>query len=340
MKNRILRAVCLYLCVALICFASSSFAGPVETEKLKVVSTIFPPYDFVRQIAGDHVELMMLLPPGSESHSFEPRPQDIISIGSCDVFIYIGGQTDAWVNRILESIDTENIMVLSLLAMVDAVEEEIIEGMEHGHEHDDDHGHEEDHEHDDEHGHEDDHGHDHEEEVELDEHVWTSPQNAKRIVEALCETLCSLDPANAETYRQNTAAYSEEISALDAAFQAVVDSAVRKTVLFGDRFPFRYLVDAYGLSYYAAFPGCATETGASATTIAFLIDKVREEEIPVVFQIEFSSGKIADVICESTGAEKLEMHSCHNVSREDFQSGVTYMELMLYNVEQLKEALH
>ena len=311
-------AMILALCVL---FLTALPVYAEDVPKLNVVTTIFPPYDFVRQIAGDAVELTILLPPGTESHSFEPRPQDILRIQNADVFIYVGGQTDVWVDRILNSMDVSNIALLPMLSMVDAVEEEIVEGMEHSDDHD-----------------EEDHDDDHDE-IELDEHVWTSPENAKLIVNVIVETLSALDSRNADTYRANADAYIDELDALDAAFQAVVDRSARTTVLFGDRFPFRYMANAYGLTYYAAFPGCATETEASAATIATLIDKVRAEKIPVVFSIEFSNGKIADVICESTGAVRLEMHSCHNLSKTDFDTGLGYLELMYRNVEALKEAL-
>ncbi|MDR3210205.1 MAG: metal ABC transporter substrate-binding protein [Oscillospiraceae bacterium] len=289
-------------------------ADPAPGDKLRVVATIFPQYDFVREIAGDSVELTMLLPPGSESHSFDPPPRDYITIENCDVFIYVGGDSDAWVERILSSVDTSNMEVVALLDIVDAVEEEIVEGMEE----------------------------DEEEEAEgpeLDEHVWTSPRNAIQIVSSLTGTLCALDAEHASLYRENAAAYIAKLNALDADFQAVVDEAARKTIIFADRFPFRYFADAYGLSYFAAFPGCSTETECSAATIAFLIDKVRAEQIPVVFFIEFSNEKMADTICEATGASKLLLHAVHNITRDDFERGAGYLEFMTQNVQNLKAAL-
>jgi zinc transport system substrate-binding protein len=184
------------------------------------------------------------------------------------------------------------------------------------------------------------HSHDHEEEeVEFDEHVWTSPKNAKLIIAQITEELASLDPANAQTYRTNAAAYLSKLDALDLAFQDVVGKAARNTIVFGDRFPFRYFADAYDLEYYAAFSGCSTETEASAATIKFLIDKVNDEQIPVVFHIELSNEKIADTICEATGAKKLLMHTVHNVTRDDFDKGIGYLELMTEDIERLKEAL-
>jgi zinc transport system substrate-binding protein len=281
--------------------------------KVNVTVTIFPIYDFVRRIAEDKVNLTMLLPPGAESHSFEPSPKDIITIQNSAVFMYVGGESDTWVDRILESMNTDKIKILSLIDAVDAVEEEIVEGME-----------------------EDD---DEEEETAYDEHVWTSPQNAILIVNAIMELLCETDTANAELYRQNAQAYTNQISELDKQFQAAVNGARRKTIVFADRFPFRYFADAYGLTYYAAFPGCSTETEPSAATIAFLINKIKAEKIPVVFHIELSNERMADTISGETGAKKLLLHACHNVSKRDFDAGLGYLDFMRQNVENLREAL-
>lgn len=533
---------------------TSVTAGPQETaqgettqeetaaagkEKIKVVSTIFPGYDFVRQIAGDHVELTMLLPPGAESHSFEPTPRDIINIQDADLFIGVGGHSETWVAGILESVDAPQMKVLNMMDVVDVVQEEIKDGMEHNHDHDHGHSHEVDeaeiedrpladwagewqsvypylldgtldemlahkaeegdkteaqyreyyqtgfatdvekividdhtlefvkgsqadkaeyeyqgycvltnddgeksvryqfaakdeageapryiqfsdhlikpeksghfhiywgndgfaalneeienwptyfpaemtgaqiaeemtnhgHSHAEdeeahEHGHEEagEHGneeHGHEEDAhgqaageagseprsqvhdeEYDEHVWTSPVNSIAITREIAGVLMELDRDNAETYQANAKAYEAELQALDEEMKNAVASAKRKTLIFGDRFPFRYLVKEYGLDYYAAFPGCSTDTEASAQTVAFLINKVNEEQIPVVFHLELSNEKLADTICESTNAKKLLLHSCHNLTKKEVEGGVTYLELMKANVENLKEALN
>lgn len=307
-----------------------------EDSRLRVVTTIFPPYDFVREIAGDAVDLQMLLPPGGESHSFEPSPQDTIRIQNCDLFIHVGGHGDAWVERIMASMDGQDITVLRLIDMVDEVlEEDHEEGMPPE---EDDHDHEAHADEGEDHGH-DDHDHAEEAHTHEDEHVWTSPRNAMLIVGALTDALAAMDEGNADAYHANAAAYTAELAKLDAAFEAAVAEGSRTTILFADRFPFRYLADAYGLTYYAAFPGCANETEASASTIAFLIDKTREEKLPAVFTIEFSNGKIADVICESSDAVQMSMHSAHNVSKQDFDAGVGYLDLMWQNAEALREAL-
>ena len=301
-----------------------------EEGKITVTSVIFPSFDFVRAIAGDRVNLILLLSPGAESHSFEPSPLDIINIRESDLFIYPGSENAKWVERILDSFGSsshspmQKMKVLKLMDMVEAVEEELVEGME-------DH-------HDDAHHHEDEHDK-HDDAPSLDEHVWTSPRNAKVIVAAITDALCELDGDNADYYRQNAALYSLRLDELDAELRSVVGGAKRKTIVFGDRFPFRYLADAYGLEYFAAFPGCSTETEPSATTVAFLINKVKSENIPVIFHIELSNEKMADAISEATGAKKLLLHSSHNVTKRDFDSGVNYVDIQKNNITNLKEAL-
>ena len=280
--------------------------------KINVTAANFPPYDFVRQIAGDRVNLSMLLSPGAESHSFEPSPRNIITIQNSAVFIYTGGESDGWVDRILESMDTSGMKILRMIQIVDAVEEEIVEGMEKESE---------------------------EEETAYDEHVWTSPQNAILIVNAITDALCEADSANAAFFRQNAQTYTNQLDELDKQFKAAVDGAKRKIIIFGDRFPFRYFTDAYGLTYYAAFPGCFTDTEPSVATVAFLINKIKAEKIPVVFYIELSNERMADTISGETGAKKLLLHACHNISKRDFEAGLGYLDFMRLNVENLREAL-
>ena len=310
--------------------------------RITVTSLTFPSYDFVRAIAGDRVSLTLLTSPGMESHSFEPSPRDIINIRDSDLFIYPGGEGADWLHRIFEAAGIANgtsnrssedhgPKVLRMLEMVEGLEEEFVEGMEvyHGYDHDQHHHH--DHEH---------HGHDeHHDEVELDEHVWTSPRNAILIVSALAEVLAELDPANAAFFQSNAAAYIAQLREQDTALQAVVSGARRNLILVGDRFPFRYLAHHYGLEYYAAFSGCSTDTEPSAATVAFLINTVRREQLPVVFHIELSNERIADTISEATGARKLLLHSAQNVSMEEFTAGLTYLDILRNNVETLREAL-
>ena len=312
------------LCLALSLCACGETPAESGGEGLDIVCTLFPAYDFAREIAGEKANVTLLVPPGSEAHSFEPTPQDIIRIENCDLLICNGGESEAWLEEILAGRE-KDIPSLVMMDCVDALEEETKEGMQgvsHDHEHEEHDGHEE-------------HGH----EEEYDEHVWTSPVNASLIVSALCERLCAIDPENSGFYRENTGRYQAELQKLDAAFRETVKNGKFDTLIFADRFPVRYFVEEYGLDYYAAFPGCADDTEPSARTVAFLIDKVRDEDIPAVLFIEFSNEKMADVICEDTGCEKLLFHSCHNVSADQLKAGTSYLELMRGNLESLKEAL-
>ena len=327
-------AVCGLLCGSLLAGCGTERAEGVSEEvqddgRISVVTTIFPQYDFVRQIAGENVELKMLLKPGEETHSYEPTPQDIIAIQNSDIFIYVGGENDAWVEDILESMPEADMRTLKLMDCVDTVEEEHVEGMQEqpGHSHEE------------EESHEDETKEEHSVH-EIDEHVWTSPVNASAIVDKIKELLVQADPENRQIYEENAEAYEADLAELDAAFRDVVDNAGRSLVVFGDRFPFRYFVDEYGLDYYAAFPGCASDTEPSAATMAFLINKVKEEEIPAVLKMELSNENIANAIAEATGTEVRTFYSCHNLTAEEFEDGETYLSMMQKNVETLKEVLN
>ena len=292
-------------------------------NKLTIVTTNFPSYDFARAVVKDNkdVELKMLLKPGAESHDFEPTPQDIIDIKNSDLFIYTGGESDEWISDILDDIDTDKTKVIKMMDLVDVKEEEIVEGME-------DEEHEEEEEHHDE------------EEVEYDEHVWTSPVNAIKIVNALKDEVVSIDNVNKKVYEDSAKEYTDKLEKIDNEFKDIVKNAKRKEIIFGDRFPLRYFVDEYNLKYYAAFPGCSAQTEASAKTISYLVDKVKEDKIPVVFHIELSNGKIAEAISKETGAKVLEFNTAHNISQKDFDAGVTYVDIMEENTKVLKEALN
>lgn len=307
----------LYL-VAVMLLMTACGSGPVESGngEIQIVTTVFPAYDFARQVAGERATVTLLVPPGAEIHSFEPTAKDVLRIQNSDLFVCAGGESEAWVEELLEGQD-EEIETLSMLDCVDALEEEIKEGMQETHEEEEDG----------------------EEGPEYDEHVWTSPVNAQRICRAIADRLSALDPDGAQTYAENCGRYCEELAALDEEFRAIVAEGERRTVIFADRFPVRYFVEEYGLDYFAAFPGCAEDTEPSARTVAFLIDRVREEGIPAVFTIEFSNEKMADVICEDTGCEKLLFHSCHSVTPEQLSAGVSYVRLMWGNAEALREAL-
>ena len=271
-----------------------SGASVAEAKKFRVVTTIFPIYDWVRQIVGngDNVELTMMLDSGVDLHSYQPTAQDIMKVAACDAFVYVGDESDEWVEGALaESVNPDRMVVNLVEAMGEDVRmEDIVEGMEHDHDHDDEEEHdheEEEHEHD-----EEDHDHGHGDEV--DEHVWLSLRNARKLVKALAMALGQADPANAVSYTANADAYIERLAALDAEYAAAREAADFDTVLFGDRFPFRYLVDDYGLNYYAAFSGCSAESEASFETIAFLAGKVDEMRLTTVLTIEGDNHRIAD----------------------------------------------
>lgn len=305
---------------ALLLLISLSACGkPAQpsSKKPRVIATVFPPYDFVRQIAGDTVELSMLISPNEECHSFDLSVSDILSIEACDLFLYTGGESDAHIESLLSSMNDDAPESIRLMDSVTPLSEETVEGMET------------------------DPAEDHGALLEsFDEHVWTSPQNAILIVRSIEDRLCTLFPAHADLYHQNADAYVEQLSALDADFAEMVNNAPMRTIVVGDRFPFRYLADAYGLSYFAAFNGCSEETDASVATIVFLTDKVREMSIPTVFYIEFSNHRIADTIAEETGASTAMLHSCHNVTANEWASGATYLSLMRQNLSLIREALY
>ena len=313
-----------------------------QTDKLSIVTTIFPEYDWVREILGDkadNAEITMLLDNGVDLHSYQPTADDIVKISDCDLFIYVGGESDGWVEDALRNAANRNMKVINLLEVLgDSVKtEEIVEGMqEEEHEHEDAHAHDDA----EEHEHEDAEEHEHEEEA--DEHVWLSLKNAKMLVRVISKALQELDPDNKDIYAANADAYVKKLSALDADYQAAVDAASNKTILFGDRFPFRYLVDDYGLRYYAAFVGCSAETEASFETISFLAKRVDEWKLPCVLTIEGAQHKIAETVVQNTTAKNqrvLTMDSMQSTTSKDAKNGTTYLSVMEKNLSVLKEAL-
>ena len=299
-----------------------------QTDKLSIVTTIFPEYDWVREILGekaDNAEITMLLDNGVDLHSYQPTADDIVKISDCDLFIYVGGESDEWVEDALRNAANGNMKVINLLEVLgDSVKtEEIVEGMQE-----------------EEHEHEDAEEHEHEEEV--DEHVWLSLKNAKMLVRVISKALQELDPNNKDIYAANADAYVKKLSALDAEYQTAVDAASNKTILFGDRFPFRYLVDDYGLRYYAAFVGCSTETEAGFETISFLAKRVDELKLPCVLTIEGAQHKIAETIVRNTTAKNqrvLTMDSMQSTTSKDVKNGTTYLSVMEKNLSVLKEVL-
>ena len=297
-------ALILTLVLTLTIFGCSTGTQNEDTGKLKIVATIFPQYDFARTIAGNKAEVQMLITPGTESHSFEPTTGDIISINDCDIFIYTGGESDTWIDALLESADNPDMTVISLMDCVDI---------------------------------HDTHHHDH---SHTDEHVWTSPVNVITISEKICQKMQEKDPSNAEYYEENLASYTESLTALDAEFHNIVQSAEHSTFIFADRFPLTHFAEEYGLNFYAAFSGCSEDTEPSAHTVAELIDKVNENNISTILKIELSSDSIANTIAKETGAKVLTFYSCHNISKQDFDNGESYLSLMQKNTETLKTALN
>ena len=305
--------------------ASVPSASQSDEKPLKIVTTIFPEYDWVREILGDkadNAELTMLLDNGVDLHSYQPTADDIIKISDCDLFIYVGGESDGWVEDALKEATNKEMQVINLLDVLgeQVKEEEVVEGMEAEEEESED-----------------------EDEPEYDEHVWLSLKNAETLCNAITDALETIDPANKDAYAANAAAYLEKLAALDGEYQTVVDNAARKTVLFGDRFPFRYLVDDYGLNYYAAFVGCSAETEASFETISFLSGKVDELGLPCVLTIEGAQHKIAETIVQNT-AEKnqsiLTLDSMQSTTSTDVANGTTYLSVMESNLDVLKQALN
>lgn len=313
----------LIVCLTLISIMALGFIGcsskenkDAKDEKINIVATLFPQYDFTRQIVGDRANVTLLLPSGVESHSFEPTSSDIIKINKSDLFIYTGKYMEAWAENIVKGITNEKVKVLDVSNGINLDKEE-----EHEHEEE----HEEKHE---EHHH------------EYDPHIWTSPVNAKKMVDNILESVCSIDPKNADYYRENANKYKLELDALNNDFKKVTSEGKRKEIIFGGRFALHYFVKEYGLKYEAAFDSCSTETEPSAGTISHIIKEIKEDKIPVIYYEELSDPKTARAISEETGAKMLLFHSCHNVSKEELENGATYLSLMKQNLENLKKGLN
>lgn len=300
--------------VIIILLSSASCAKPTEkSEKFSIVATNFAMYDFARAAAGEVADVKMLLSPGNESHDFEATLADIAAISSADLFVYVGGESEEWVRDVFEAIGEAKPETFCAIDEVETFEEEIIEGMAK----------------------EEDSG-----EIEEDEHVWTSIGNAVALTNAIAEKIASLDPSSAETVRENAREYTEKLNSVREEMSEVISNSKRKTIVVADRFPFRYLAEETGLDYYAAFSGCTSATEPPLSTVNYLIEKVKSENIPAIFVIEFSDKKTASMVADETGCAVLTLHSAHNVSREDFDSGVTYADIMERNIDALRIALN
>ena len=335
-----------------------------DNYRLKIVTSLFPYYDMARAVIGDvkGIDLKMIVTPGQDSHSFEPTPSDVIQMENADVLIYNGGSLETWIDTLLDSLNNKNQIQMKMMDYVDVLNEEIVEGMdtrfeEHDH---DEHSHKEDNHnkekhkedsHSEENHKEDNHSEDssndsefhnedsEEEHEETDEHIWTSPVNEIIMTEKICEKLSKALPEEKENFQKNAESYISQLKELDNEFRTIVENAKTNEIIFADKFPLQYFAKEYGLKYYAAFPGCGSDMEPSAKTIAFLVDKIKEDNIKAVFYLELSSHIVADAIETDTGAKPLQFNSCHNITQKQFDSGVTYVELMKENVNNLKIAL-
>lgn len=335
-----------------------------DNYRLKIVTFLFPYYDMARAVIGDvkGIDLKMTVTPGQDSHSFEPTPSDVIQMENADVLIYNGGSLETWIDTLLDSLNNKNQIQMKMMDYVDVLNEEIVEGMdtrfeEHDH---DEHSHKEDNHnkekhkedsHSEEKHKEDNHSEDSSNDSEIhnedseegheetDEHIWTSPVNEIIMTEKICETLSKALPEEKENFQKNAESYISQLKELDNEFRTIVENAKINEIIFADKFPLQYFAKEYGLKYYAAFPGCGSDMEPSAKTIGFLVDKIKEDNIKAVFYLELSSHIVADAIETDTGAKPLQFNSCHNITQKQFDSGVTYVDLMKENVNNLKIAL-
>ena len=308
MRSRILALITAVITAFSLCGCSRS--QELNDGKLQIVTTIFPAYDFARQVFGNKADITLLLKPGTESHSYDPSARDIVKIDSCDLFIYNGGESDAWVENVLKT--TDDVNTLRMMSFVEALEEEELISAEDHDEHDD---------------------------AEYDEHIWTSPKNAALIVDGIRKEAMRLDAENSDLYEQNAFNYLNEILDLDRRFAELLTGESRYFV-FGDRFPLLYFFKEYGLNYYAAFPGCSSETEPSAQTVAFLTEELKEDyTLNAVFCIELSNRKLAETLASENEVPTFEFHTCHNITADDFEAKENYVSLMERNYQMLKKVL-
>ena len=314
------KTVSLIMIIAMLLLLCACTNTENKKDGISIVCTAFPQYDYIKNIIGSDDGLTLLLDDGADLHSYEPTAQDIIKIGSADLFVCVGGASDVWVEGAIHSANNPELQTIALMDIVDTYEQEYVAGMqhesgEHIHAHNGDHS-------------------------EEDEHIWLSIRNAAEITDYLCGIISKIDPDNSSLYRVNADKYIAELNALDAEYTAIAENSARKIILLADRFPFRYLVEDYGITYFAAFAGCSSESEASFDTMAFLIDKTNELQLPYILTIEGSDGSIAKMICEETDAESLTLDSCQSVSSADIEQGASYLGIMKSNLEILREALN
>ena len=324
-KKVVIIAMIIILSVVIVMAIFIKPKSAIKGDKLNIVTTTFSTYDFAKQIVGDKAEVTFLLGPGVDAHSYEPSSGDLVKIKNADVFIYIGGDMEQWVEKILETdtINKNQTTLIKVTECVETIEEQDVDGAEEEHE-----------------NHNEDEGNEHEhQEGGFDEHIWTSPTNAIKMVKYLNERFCDLDNKNKEEYQKNSEEYVIQIEDLRNKIQEIVDNKKRDTLIFGDKMPMQYFLDEFDLKASAAFNGCSTDAEPGSKTITYLVSKVKEENIPVVLYIELSTGKTAKTIANETGAKTMQIQTLHNISKDDFKNGETYVSLMSRNLQVLKEAL-
>ena len=297
-----------------LCGISANTRKNIDSSKLSIVTTTFSTYDFAKQIAGDKANVTLLMEPGADEHSYEPTASDLIRIKNADIFIYLGGEIEKWSDKVLESntINTDKTTIIKVTDCIDLIEEVEVDGAEEEEEDDD---------------------------GAFDEHIWSSPANAMKMMNYICEKMSMLDKDNKDFYKKNSDKYVAQIKDVQTKIKEIVDNKKRDRLVFGDKMPMQYFLNEFGLKVSAAFNGCSTEAEPSAKTITYLINKVKQEKIPVVFYIELSTGKTAKSIANETGAKAVQIQTLHNISKDDFNNGETYVSLMNRNLDALRMAL-
>lgn len=321
--KKIISAVLVAVMLISFVSCSSNKQENKKTAQFSVVTTIFPFYDFAKNIVGDKMDVKLLIKPGKSAHDYKNNITiaDLSTIHNSDIFVYCGGETDSFIETSDGFTDRNKNHNIRAMDFVDTYDEEVVEGMQEEEHNDDDHSSEEKHK-------------------ETDEHIWTNPLNVIKICDKITDLAKEIDKENSSYYEENNKKYSDKLKKLDNDFENMVSSAKRNTILVGDRFPFRYLAERYSLKYYAAFPGCSSSVDVSLTTISFLVKKIENEKLPVVFYTDGSTKEVCNQICERTGAKPLLLHSCHDLTQEEFDNGANYISLMENNLKNLSEALN
>ena len=299
-------------------------------EKIQIVATLFPQYDFAKKVGGDKVDVTLLLPPGSESHTYEPTPRDMVNINNSNLFIYTGKEMEPWADRIISGMKN-NVNVLDLSSTVKLINSEEFEEKHEKAEHEESYEHE--------HEHEDEGNEEHEHNHEYDPHIWLNPQYAIKMVESIRDELCKIDPENKDYYTANANSYIQEISNLDKEFEETISTSKTNKIAFGGAFAYAYFIERYNLEFISAYDACGENVEPSTSKVKEVIDYINENKLPVIFYKEYTNGNIAKTISESTGAKMLVFNTVHNVSKEEIKNNASYVSIMKQNLENLKIAL-